>query len=32
MDIRPIHTDEDYRVALKNVSALFDNEPEPGPP
>lgn len=32
MDIRPIHTDEDYRVALKNVSALFDNEPEPGTP
>lgn len=32
MNIRPIHTDEDYRVALKNVSALFDNEPEPGTP
>jgi len=30
MNIRPIHTDEDYRAALKNVSALFDNEPEPG--
>lgn len=32
MNIHPIHTDEDYRVALKNVSALFDNEPEPGTP
>ncbi|WP_392891317.1 type II toxin-antitoxin system HigA family antitoxin [Pseudomonas migulae] len=32
MDIRPIHTDEDYRAALKSVSALFDNEPEPGTP
>jgi HTH-type transcriptional regulator/antitoxin HigA len=32
MDIRPIHTAEDYRAALKDVSALFDNEPEPGTP
>ncbi|EJM14382.1 putative transcription regulator containing HTH domain [Pseudomonas sp. GM18] len=32
MNIRPIHTDEDYRAALKNVSALFDIEPEPGTP
>lgn len=32
MNIRPIHTDEDYRAALENVSALFDNEPEPGTP
>lgn len=32
MDIRPIHTDEDYRAALKSVSVLFDNEPEPGTP
>jgi len=32
MTIRPIHTDEDYRAALKNVSAAFDNEPEPGTP
>ena len=32
MNIRPIHTDEDYREALKSVSALFDNEPEPGSP
>ncbi|WP_448111602.1 helix-turn-helix domain-containing protein [Pseudomonas lini] len=32
MNIRPIHTDEDYRAALRNVSALFNNEPEPGTP
>ncbi|MBK5527591.1 helix-turn-helix domain-containing protein [Pseudomonas sp. TH08] len=32
MNIRPIHNEEDYRAALKNVSALFDNEPEPGTP
>lgn len=32
MNIRPIHTDEDYRAALKSVSELFDNEPEPGTP
>ncbi|PMY66403.1 MULTISPECIES: type II toxin-antitoxin system HigA family antitoxin [Pseudomonas] len=30
MQIRPIHTDQDYRAALKQVSVLFDNEPEPG--
>lgn len=30
MNIRPIHTDQDYRAALKEVSTLFDNEPEPG--
>jgi HTH-type transcriptional regulator/antitoxin HigA len=32
MNIHPIHTDEDYRAALKIVSALFNNEPEPGTP
>lgn len=32
MNIRPIRTDQDYREALKDVSALFDNEPEPGTP
>jgi HTH-type transcriptional regulator/antitoxin HigA len=32
MNIHPIHTDEDYRAALKSVSALFDNEPEIGTP
>lgn len=32
MEIRPIHNDQDYRAALKAVSLLFDNEPEPGSP
>ena len=32
MDIRPIHTDQDYRAALNSVSPLFDNEPQPGTP
>jgi HTH-type transcriptional regulator/antitoxin HigA len=32
MEIRPIHTDDDYQVALREVSAYFDNEPEPGTP
>lgn len=30
MKVRPIHNEDDYRAALKNVSALFDNEPVPG--
>ncbi|WP_426134266.1 helix-turn-helix domain-containing protein [Pseudomonas sp. PWP3-1b2] len=30
MNIRPIHTEQDYKKALKAVSPLFDNEPEPG--
>lgn len=30
MDIRPIRTEDDYRAALREVSAYFDNEPEPG--
>lgn len=32
MDIRPIHTEADYQAALREVSAYFDNEPEPGTP
>lgn len=32
MNIRPIHSDQDYRAALKNVSPFFDNEPTPGTP
>ncbi|WP_380180409.1 type II toxin-antitoxin system HigA family antitoxin [Kalamiella sp. sgz302252] len=28
--IKPIHTEEDYRQALAAVSPLFDDEPEPG--
>jgi len=30
MDIRPIHTEDDYKSALRELSAYFDNEPEPG--
>lgn len=32
MDIRPIRTDADYRATLREVSAFFDHEPEPGTP
>jgi HTH-type transcriptional regulator/antitoxin HigA len=32
MDIHPIHTDADYKAALREVSAYFDSEPEPGTP
>ncbi|ANB01512.1 type II toxin-antitoxin system HigA family antitoxin [Ectothiorhodospira sp. BSL-9] len=30
MDIRPIRTEADYKAALREVSAYFENEPEPG--
>ncbi len=30
MSIHPIHTDDDYRSAMKEVSTYFDNEPKPG--
>ena len=30
MEIRPIRTKADYKRALREVSAYFDNEPEPG--
>ena len=30
MNIRPIRTKKDYKVALQEVSAYFDNEPMPG--
>ena len=30
MDIRPIHTEADYKLALNEVSSYFDSEPEPG--
>ena len=30
MEIRPIHTEADYKAALREVSAYFENEPEPG--
>ncbi len=32
MEIRPIHTDADYQAVLREVSAYFENEPEPGSP
>lgn len=32
MDIKPIRTDDDYRAALREASAFFENEPEPGTP
>jgi HTH-type transcriptional regulator / antitoxin HigA len=32
MEIRPIRTEEDYKAALREVSAYFDNEPTPGTP
>ena len=30
MNVRPIHSEADYKAALKAVSRHFDNEPEPG--
>jgi len=32
MDIRPIHTEADYKSALKEISALMDSDPDPGTP
>jgi HTH-type transcriptional regulator/antitoxin HigA len=32
MEIRPIHTAEDYQTALREVSAYFETEPDPGTP
>lgn len=32
MQIQPIHTEREYKAALKAVSPMFDNEPEPGTP
>jgi HTH-type transcriptional regulator/antitoxin HigA len=32
MDIRPIHTEADYKAALKAISALMDSDPELGTP
>lgn len=32
MEIRPIYTQADYKDALREVSACFENEPEPGTP
>lgn len=30
MNIHPIHSENDYKAALRELSAYFDNEPEPG--
>lgn len=30
MEIRPIRTEEDYKAALREVSAYFDEQPVPG--
>ena len=32
MEIRPIKTEDDYKAALREVSAFFDSEPVPGSP
>lgn len=32
MDIKPIHTEEEYEDALRKVEPYFDNEPTPGTP
>lgn len=32
MDIRPIHSEADYQVALKEISALTDADPDLGTP
>ncbi len=32
MNIHPIRNDDDYEAALRELSAYFDNEPEPGSP
>jgi len=30
MEIRPIHTEDDYKAVMREISAYFKNEPEPG--
>jgi HTH-type transcriptional regulator/antitoxin HigA len=32
MDIRPIHTEADYKATLKEIAALMDSDPELGTP
>lgn len=32
MEIRPIHTEDDHKTVMREVSAYFENEPEPGTP
>jgi antitoxin component HigA of HigAB toxin-antitoxin module len=32
MTIKPIHTNDDYEAALREISGYFDNEPIPNTP
>lgn len=32
MNIKPIHTEQDYQTALRELSAYFENEPQPDTP
>lgn len=32
MDIRPIHTEADYKATLREISILMDADPDPGTP
>ncbi|MDP2903355.1 MAG: transcriptional regulator [Methylovulum sp.] len=32
MEIRPIHTEDDYKAVMRELSAYFENEPEPHTP
>jgi len=32
MNIKPIHTEQDYQAALRELSAYFENEPQPDTP
>lgn len=32
MDIRPIHTEADYKATLREISTLMDADPDPGTP
>ena len=32
MDVRPIHNEDDYKAALKEISALMEKNPELGTP
>ena len=32
MEIRPIHTEADYKAALREISALMETDPDHGTP
>ena len=32
MEIRPIHSEDDYQTVMREVSAYFEREPDPGTP